>query len=175
MGIPVGGRRKHKIGGTFKSEGEVGDHLGLDTTSKSLEDDPSKEDNEDNEDDDAYDSSSDPSRCGDCYGAGENGECCDTCDDVRRAYRRKGWTIKPGDTSITQCERERNRGMNRMEGEGCSIYGNVLLQAGGGNLHVAPGKSLEDLVGGEGYGGSFQVGNQRAKGRRQQRTTHHYN
>ncbi len=26
-------------------------------------------------------------RCMDCYGAGEPGECCNTCESVRNAYR----------------------------------------------------------------------------------------
>ena len=26
-----------------------------------------------------------------CFGAGFDGECCRTCEDVRAAYRRKGW------------------------------------------------------------------------------------
>lgn len=28
-----------------------------------------------------------------CYGAGFEGECCRTCEDVRTAYRRKGWRL----------------------------------------------------------------------------------
>jgi hypothetical protein len=31
--------------------------------------------------------------CGSCYGAAEDGVCCDTCDDVRQAYRRNGWSF----------------------------------------------------------------------------------
>ncbi|CAN0440544.1 unnamed protein product, partial [Ectocarpus sp. 13 AM-2016] len=30
-----------------------------------------------------------------CYGAGAEGECCRTCEDVRKAYRRKGWRLNP--------------------------------------------------------------------------------
>uniref|UniRef100_A0A7S1FZM6 Endoplasmic reticulum vesicle transporter N-terminal domain-containing protein n=1 Tax=Corethron hystrix TaxID=216773 RepID=A0A7S1FZM6_9STRA len=41
--------------------------------------------------------------CGDCYSAGEPGECCNTCDDVKRAYRKKGWTL-PNQKSISQCK-----------------------------------------------------------------------
>lgn len=26
-----------------------------------------------------------------CYGAGSEGECCRTCQDIRAAYRRRGW------------------------------------------------------------------------------------
>jgi hypothetical protein len=43
------------------------------------------------------------SGCGSCYGAGEVGECCNSCDDVQRAYKIKGWALT--DLSIvTQCE-----------------------------------------------------------------------
>ncbi len=32
--------------------------------------------------------------CGDCYGAqGYQGQCCNTCDDVRAVYRAKGWAL----------------------------------------------------------------------------------
>ena len=31
--------------------------------------------------------------CGSCYGAGEEGECCNTCADIRNAYRKKGWAF----------------------------------------------------------------------------------
>ena len=44
--------------------------------------------------------------CGPCYGAGDEDECCNTCDDVKRAYRRKQWHV-PDITKISQCVRER--------------------------------------------------------------------
>lgn len=31
--------------------------------------------------------------------------CCNTCDDVREAYRRRGWAFKTPDT-IEQCKRD---------------------------------------------------------------------
>ena len=31
--------------------------------------------------------------CGSCYGAGEAGECCNSCGDIRNAYRKKGWAF----------------------------------------------------------------------------------
>ena len=38
--------------------------------------------------------------CGSCYGgtpAEGDGECCNSCDDVREAYTRKGWSFgNPG-------------------------------------------------------------------------------
>ncbi|XP_075437914.1 endoplasmic reticulum-Golgi intermediate compartment protein 3-like [Ascaphus truei] len=48
----------------------------------------------------------DPKRCESCYGAEtEDIRCCNSCDDVREAYRRKGWAFKTPD-SIAQCKRE---------------------------------------------------------------------
>ena len=35
-----------------------------------------------------------PDYCGSCYGAEtEPNECCNTCDEVRLAYRNKGWAL----------------------------------------------------------------------------------
>lgn len=79
-------------------------------------------------------------KCGSCFGAEEEGECCNTCDDVRRAYKRKGWVL-PELSTIKQCRKE---GMAmEEEGEGCNVHGVVALSSGGGNLHLAPGKDME--------------------------------
>lgn len=44
--------------------------------------------------------------CGSCYGAqSADGQCCNTCDDVRVAYRTKGW-IMPDYDKVEQCKRE---------------------------------------------------------------------
>ena len=44
--------------------------------------------------------------CGSCYGAeAESGECCNSCEDVRNAYRLKGW-VMPDYDGIEQCQRE---------------------------------------------------------------------
>lgn len=42
--------------------------------------------------------------CGNCYGAGKEGECCNTCEEVREAYQRHGWQFNM--KGIPQCERE---------------------------------------------------------------------
>jgi endoplasmic reticulum-Golgi intermediate compartment protein 3 len=84
--------------------------------------------------------------CGSCYGAGEEDECCNTCDDLRRAYRTRGWHLEltPGH-SISQCLGEENE-EDDDTGEGCNVHGIVALSTGGGNLHLAPGK--ESAAGG---------------------------
>lgn len=77
--------------------------------------------------------------CGSCYGAGEEGECCTTCEDVRRAYKRRGWILNADANNIVQCKNEGNAGESQ-DGEGCNVHGVVALSTGGGNLHLAPGK-----------------------------------
>jgi endoplasmic reticulum-Golgi intermediate compartment protein 3 len=74
--------------------------------------------------------------CGDCYGAGDEGECCNTCEEVKAAYRRKGWQLTDL-TAVKQCRLERRVGD---EGEGCNIHGRIALSTGGGDWHMAPGK-----------------------------------
>ncbi|KAJ1565124.1 hypothetical protein HK405_013106, partial [Cladochytrium tenue] len=40
----------------------------------------------------------DPSYCGSCYGGIEpEGGCCNSCEDVRKAYTAKGWSFKNAD------------------------------------------------------------------------------
>jgi len=49
--------------------------------------------------------------------------CCNTCDDVREAYRRRGWAFKSADT-IEQCKREGfTQKMQEQKNEGCQVYG----------------------------------------------------
>lgn len=80
--------------------------------------------------------------CGSCYGAGSEDECCNTCDDVKRAYQRKGWTFAPN-LDVVQCHSSPNS--NELKGEGCNVHGLVALSTGGGNLHITPGHELENF------------------------------
>ncbi len=44
--------------------------------------------------------------CLSCYGAEEKqGQCCNTCDDVREAYRRRGWALN-SNTNVAQCKHD---------------------------------------------------------------------
>jgi len=80
--------------------------------------------------------------CGSCYGAGDAGECCNTCDDVKRAYQRKGWIFEPN-LDVQQCHNELKG--DDLAGEGCNVHGFVSLSPGGGNLHITPGHELENF------------------------------
>uniref|UniRef100_A0A4W4GVD6 Endoplasmic reticulum-Golgi intermediate compartment protein n=1 Tax=Electrophorus electricus TaxID=8005 RepID=A0A4W4GVD6_ELEEL len=86
----------------------------------------------------------DPDRCESCYGAEtEELKCCNTCEDVREAYRRRGWAFKTPDT-IEQCKREGfSQKMQEQKNEGCQVYGFLEVNKVAGNFHFAPGKSFQ--------------------------------
>ncbi len=81
-------------------------------------------------------------QCGSCYGAGDEGECCQSCDDVKRAYNRKGWHLTDLN-SIVQCKKESN--VKEGDDEGCNVHGVVALDSGGGNFHLAPGRDAAQM------------------------------
>eukprot|EP00741_Cyanophora_paradoxa_P022034 tig00021433_g21270.t1 len=89
----------------------------------------------------------DPNYCGSCYGAEEPKEgeppCCNTCDQVREAYRRRGWAFS-GAENIEQCVREGfvNK-LKNTAGEGCRVHGSLEVNKVAGNFHFAPGKSFQ--------------------------------
>nr|XP_019806346.2 endoplasmic reticulum-Golgi intermediate compartment protein 3 isoform X6 [Tursiops truncatus] len=86
----------------------------------------------------------DPNRCESCYGAEtEDIKCCNSCEDVREAYRRRGWAFKNPDT-IEQCRREGfSQKMQEQKNEGCQVYGFLEVNKVAGNFHFAPGKSFQ--------------------------------
>lgn len=82
--------------------------------------------------------------CGSCYGA-ETPElsCCNTCEQVREAYRKKGWAFSDP-SSIEQCEKEGwTTQIKEQMNEGCRVYGLIDVSKVAGNFHFAPGKSFQ--------------------------------
>lgn len=77
--------------------------------------------------------------CGSCYGASPDPTaCCNSCDDVRAAYRQRKWGF-PGEANFEQCRREGQRRANRREeGEGCNVYGTMQVARVTGSFHIAP-------------------------------------
>ncbi|MBV94412.1 Endoplasmic reticulum-Golgi intermediate compartment protein 3, partial [Eschrichtius robustus] len=70
-------------------------------------------------------------------------QCCNSCEDVREAYRRRGWAFKNPDT-IEQCRREGfSQKMQEQKNEGCQVYGFLEVNKVAGNFHFAPGKSFQ--------------------------------
>ncbi|XRB10272.1 endoplasmic reticulum-Golgi intermediate compartment protein 3 [Pseudoscourfieldia marina] len=80
--------------------------------------------------------------CGSCYGAESSpGECCNTCEQVKEAYRKRGWQFT-GAENMEQCGREKMvRTIAKQDGEGCNVYGKLHVNKVAGNFHVAPGKA----------------------------------
>ncbi|KAG8368684.1 hypothetical protein BUALT_Bualt15G0071300 [Buddleja alternifolia] len=81
--------------------------------------------------------------CGSCFGAEtSDDECCNSCEEVREAYRKKGWGMTNPDL-IDQCKREGfvNK-VKEEDGEGCNIHGSLEVNKVAGSFHFAPGKSF---------------------------------
>lgn len=135
-GRTIGRKSRFELGGTLTSEEQLGTLAKAKeqqrtggTFQESLEEMRKLDEESDDEEE-----------CGACYGAGEDGECCNTCDDVKRAYRRKQWHIEDIST-IAQCAHLVRA--DKEEGEGCNIHGFIALSTGGGNLHFAPDRQWE--------------------------------
>ncbi|KAJ0975406.1 hypothetical protein J5N97_017371 [Dioscorea zingiberensis] len=81
--------------------------------------------------------------CGSCYGAEvSDDDCCNSCEEVREAYRKKGWALTNSDL-IDQCSREGFiQKIKEEEGEGCNINGFLEVSKVAGNFHFSPGKSF---------------------------------
>ena len=76
--------------------------------------------------------------CKSCYGARDG--CCDTCADVREAYRKKNWAFQP--ENFEQCIGEKNSVRDvAIFKEGCQLYGFLEVNRVSGSFHIAPGKS----------------------------------
>ncbi|CAG8516152.1 1194_t:CDS:2 [Paraglomus occultum] len=86
----------------------------------------------------------DKADCGNCYG-GEPPEsgCCNTCDDVKEAYVKKGWSFNNPE-GVEQCIKEGwIEKIQKQSREGCNLAGSVRVKKVTGNFHFAPGKSFE--------------------------------
>lgn len=94
----------------------------------------------------------DSPKCLSCFGAeSSNIQCCNTCDDVRMAYRQKNWHFSP--YGIDQCKEtlsEANRNVQASVGsedieaikvliesnEGCKLQGHLEVNKVAGNFHI---------------------------------------
>jgi len=84
--------------------------------------------------------------CGDCYGAADAGVCCNTCEDVREAYKKKGWQLMM--KGVVQCEQEGFYGdvEAQLAGkEGCNAFGRLDVPKVPGSFHFGPSPSLQTV------------------------------
>ncbi|CAH1397395.1 unnamed protein product [Nezara viridula] len=82
--------------------------------------------------------------CGSCYGAEDpilNITCCNTCEEVKEAYRIRRWQIH--ETHIEQCKSSAtSQQIEKAFKEGCQIYGYMEVNRVAGSFHIAPGQSF---------------------------------
>lgn len=67
--------------------------------------------------------------CGSCYGAELTPtQCCNTCDDLKKAYETKGWNWVDVVKNSTQCEHDKiNPFASVRNGEGCRVSGSIYI------------------------------------------------
>ena len=97
MGHMIGRRSRFELGGTLQSEEHVraaAERTGLKIiegeeleAKKAMERMDKEQEGQQEQDGDNSPDEPEEEECGDCYGAGDEGECCPTCDDVKRAYQ----------------------------------------------------------------------------------------
>jgi len=73
--------------------------------------------------------------CGSCYSLQPG--CCNTCKEVRQAFKAKRKPLPPIAT-IEQCAREEEF-IKSMMNESCRLYGSLSVHQHPGTFHVAPG------------------------------------
>ncbi|KAJ9114412.1 hypothetical protein QFC20_001555 [Naganishia adeliensis] len=88
--------------------------------------------------------STDPSQCGSCYGGVPPASgCCNTCEEVRQSYIRKGWSFSNPD-GIAQCVDEGwTAKIEEQNSEGCQISGHIKVNKVIGNFHFSPGRAYQ--------------------------------
>ena len=78
--------------------------------------------------------------CGSCYGMKSG--CCNTCKDVKNAFKAKGRPIPPLST-IKQCKEDVISYQN-IKDEKCRIYGTITVPSTRSTLVISTGDSVDD-------------------------------
>ena len=88
-----------------------------------------------------------PDYCGSCYGAHESEtDCCNTCESVIEAYKKKHWNDAAVQSMSEQCIREgrADHSPKKMStGEGCNLSGHFTVNRVAGNFHIAMGEGVD--------------------------------
>lgn len=84
-------------------------------------------------------------QCGSCYGAESEDfdiKCCNSCEDVKEAYRIRKWAVKDL-MAFEQCKNDKSaEAIANAFNEGCQIYGFLEVNRVSGSFHIAPGDSF---------------------------------
>ena len=85
-----------------------------------------------------------PNACESCYGAEtEEKPCCNSCDELREAYKLRGWNENLILRNSTQCLRDSTNPFAYVRmGEGCIVTGSMLVNKVAGNFHMSLGTSI---------------------------------
>jgi hypothetical protein len=85
--------------------------------------------------------------CGPCFGAQATPEqCCQTCDEVIDAYKKRTWSTDLLKFTAEQCIREgrdKAEPKKMTQGQGCSLVGFMTVNRVSGNFHIAMGEGVE--------------------------------
>jgi hypothetical protein len=87
--------------------------------------------------------------CGPCYGAQEkdkDDQCCNTCDEVLAAYKKRKWISDYALVTSEQCIREgrdHKETKKMTKNEGCNLSGFMNVNRVSGNFHIAMGEGKE--------------------------------
>jgi len=80
-------------------------------------------------------------RCGSCFQSHiDEDDCCTTCEDVRAAYKSRGWNDKPGDSVFGQCEEEAYAVDPPQTGEGCQLDAKLHVRKVASTVHIGVGR-----------------------------------
>ncbi|KAJ3007057.1 hypothetical protein HKX48_009328 [Thoreauomyces humboldtii] len=115
----------------------------LDEHGKAIETKKSEIGETTHEDDKVAERLKDPKYCGSCYnGQAPPSGCCNTCEDVQKAYADKGWSFANAG-EVEQCVKEGwAEKVAQQSHEGCNVWGKLQVNKVAGNFHLAPGKSF---------------------------------
>ncbi|CBK24766.2 uncharacterized protein [Blastocystis hominis] len=88
----------------------------------------------------------DKKECGDCFGAKEKSECCNTCEELIAAYRKKNWDVDRIKAQAPQCAgfnylQKWKNGVER----GCRLEGKLSITKVQGHVFIIPGR-INDLL-----------------------------
>lgn len=80
-------------------------------------------------------------RCNSCYQSHiDEDDCCQSCEDVRQAFRARGWDDRPKDYVFGQCVDEAYAGAPPESNEGCRIDAHLHIRKVAATLHLGVGR-----------------------------------
>lgn len=87
-------------------------------------------------------------RCPSCFQSHiDEDDCCSSCDDVRQAFRKRGWSDKPTEYIFGQCAEEAYRTDTAQEGEGCLVEAAMYVRKVPATIHIGVGRHFRsDLL-----------------------------